>query len=475
MKEETQGNEQPQPASEQSPEPVDTEAPPQPEKGFFGKVKTVLTYGSYSVYLITSWILGIFGVIIQTFLMLYLRDWFIFYIGPSPLVYIWISLIVVVFFAMELIGRFFGGYVGDNYNRKWLSVLTMLIAGIAMLVLAISTNIWMLIAGTMIIAGSALFASGSTSYIYEQIPPEHSGLGMGIFQTGSGFGLIGIGTVIWLLSTGLPFVITIQIMFFVGAICYVLAAVIRAIWLKPPRPINRAHREKRRSKEFVKQNYTALKLLFVILPVFMAVLILDALSDGLYRFVVTYYLNEALAFSLTDIGLMMAVVLGFSLPLSISVGGFFDRRGSRKAILIVYSVMPITMTILILAPMFPFYLPVPLVQSISSAFPIIAPLFSTPFIALAMKSINDILWWTLILTYLRMAIPRSETAKMLSIFFIITSISFLITQVPAAFIYTFWGAIPVLILALGINLVIVSILVLGNIEPKPIPEEFRDL
>ena len=475
MKDDSQGNEPLQPASEQHHESPDTEAPSQPEKGFFGRVKTVLTYESYSVYLLTSWILGIFGVIIQSFLMLYLRDWFIFYIGPTPLVYIWISLIIVVFFAMELIGRFFGGYVGDNYNRKWLSVLTMLVSGLAMFILAISTNIWMLAAGTMVIAGSAIFASGSTSYIYEQIPPEHSGLGMGIFQTGSGFGLIGIGTVIWLLAIGIPFVITIQIMFFVGAICYVLAATIRAIWLKPPRPINRKTRETRRSKEFLKQNFNALKLLIVLLPIFMGVLILDALSDGFYRFVVTYYLNEALAFSLTDIALMMAVVLGVSLPLSITVGGFFDRRGSRRAILTVYSVMPVVMVILIVAPFFPYYLPLPLVQSISVAVPVISPLLSTPFIALAMKNINDILWWTLILTYLRSSLPRSETAKMLSIFFIITGLSAVTTQIPAAFIYTYFGAIPVLILALAINLVIITILICGNIEPKPIPEEYRDL
>ncbi|MFX0169634.1 MAG: MFS transporter [Candidatus Hodarchaeota archaeon] len=475
MKDEPQGTDPLQPAFEQPQESLDTEVIPELEKGFFGRVKTVLNYGSYSVYLLTSWILGIFGVIIQSFLMLYLRDWFIFYIGPSPLVYIWISLIVVVFLAMELIGRFFGGYVGDNYNRKWLSVLTMFVSGIAMLILAVSTNIWMLIAGTMVIAGSAVFASGSTSYIYEQIQPEHSGLGMGIFQTGSGFGLIGIGLVIWLLSIGYPFVITIQITFIVGAICYILAAVIRAFWLKPPRPINRVNRDSRRSREFIKQNFNALKLLYVILPVFMAVLILDALSDGFYRFVVTYYLNEALAFSLTDIALMMAVVLAFSLPLSITVGGFFDRRGSRKAILIVYSVMPITMTILIIAPLFPYYLPIATVESISSALPMIAPLLSTPFIALAMKNINDILWWTLILTYLRKAIPRSETAKMLSIFFIVTSLSFVTTQVPAGFIYTFWGAIPVLIMALAINFVILCVLIFGNIEPKPIPNEYLNL
>ncbi len=451
------------------------DAPPKSDKGFFSSLKSVLSYGSYSVYLVTSWILGVFGIIMQTYLLLFLRDFLIFYIPNIQLVYVSIGFIILGFMATELITRFFGGYIGDNYNRKWLSVLTMLIAGIAMFIIAFSTGVIGLLIGSFVIAGSSLFASGSTSYIYEQIEPQHSGLAMGIFQTSSGFGLIGLGLVTWLLAIGTPFVITIQIIFFVGSMCYLVAAVIRAIFLAEPRPIKRENQEKNKTIEFLKQNSNALKLLYTILPLFMAVLILDAVSDGFYRFVSMFYLNEALAFTIGEISLMLIVVLAFSIPLSVTVGGFFDRRGSRRAILAVYSVMPITLLLLIIAPIFPYWLPTQFIAPLILTAPVLEPLLSTAFLAVAMKNINDILWWTLILTYLRKAIPRSETAKMLSIFFIIVSLAFLITPIPSGLVYTFFGAIPVLVVAFSINLAILSMLILGNVEPKPIPEEYKDL
>lgn len=457
------------------PEEIPTDAPPKSKEGFFASISSVLSYGSYSVYLITAWILGVFGIIMQSYLMLFLRDFLNLYLPNVELVYVTIGLIFLVFMSIELVSRLFGGYIGDNYNRKWLSVLTMLVSGLAMLIIAFSTDLISLLIGSFIIAGSAIFASGSTSYIYEQIQPEHSGLAMGLFQTSSGFGLIGLGLVTWLLAIGTPFVITIQIVFYIGAMCYMVAAVIRAIFLKEPRPIQREDRNKNKTIEFLKQNANALKLLYVLLPVFMAVLILDAVSDGFYRFVSMFYLNETLAFTIGEISLMLIVVLAFSIPLSITVGGFFDRRGSRRAILLVYSVMPITLLLLIIAPIFPYWLPIDIVNTLITSVPILEPILSTAFIAVAMKNINDILWWTLILTYLRKAIPRSETAKMLSIIFIVTSLAFLITPIPSGIVYTFFGAIPVLVVALILNLGILSILAFGNIEAKPIPEEYRSL
>ncbi len=460
-------------------EPAPEVPPPEkkeaPRKGFFASIKSVLTYGSYSVYLVTSWILGVFGIIMQSYLMLFLRDFLILYTPQIGLVYITIGLIILGYMSIELVARFFGGYIGDNYNRKWLSVLTMFVSGIAMLIFAFSTGIIGLIAGSVLMAGSALFASGSTSYIYEQIEPEHSGLAMGIFQTSSGFGLIGLGMVTWLLAMGVPFVITIQIVFFIGFLCYMAAAVIRAIFLAEPRPIVRKKKETNRARDFIKQNGNALKLLWVILPVFSIVLILDALSDGFYRFVSTFYLNEALGFSIGEISIMLIVVLAFSIPLSVYVGSFFDARGSRRAIVAVYSVMPVTLVILILAPLFPYWLPITWITPLIALYPFVEPLASTAFLAIAMKNINDILWWTLILTYLRKALPRSETAKMLSIFFIVVFIASLVTPIPSGIIYTVFGAVPVLVIALALNLVILGILIGANVEPKPIPDEFKNL
>jgi MFS family permease len=445
------------------------------KQGFLSSLKSVLTYGSYSVYLVTAWILGIFGIIMQSYLMLFLRDFLGLYMPQVELVYITIGVILLGYMGIELVVRFFGGYIGDNFNRKWLSVLTMFISGVAMLILAFSTGLIGLIAGSFLIAGSSLFASGSTSYIYEQIEPQHSGLAMGIFQTSSGFGLIGLGLVTLLLATGVPFVITIQIVFFIGSMCYMAAAVIRTVFLAEPQPIVRKNQETTKAKEFMKQNSSALKLLWIILPVFMVVLILDALSDGFYSFVSTFYLNEALGFSIGEISIMLIVVLAFSIPLSVWVGSFFDTRGSRRAIIGVYSVMPITLVLLIIAPVFPLWLPVTLTTPLIASFPFLQPLLSTAFIGLAMKNINDILWWTLILTYLRKAMPRSETGKMLSIFFIVVFFAFLITPIPSGIIYTLYGATPLLIISLFVNFIIIGILIFANVEPRPIPEEYQNL
>lgn len=434
----------------------------QPSKiGFWRAFWTVLTYRSYSVYLVTSWILGIFGIIIEWYLLLYLRD--------LLLSYILIGILFTLYMILELSTRFFGGYIGDNYNRKWLSVLTMLVLGIGMFAFAFATNILLLIMACIILASSSLFASGSTSYIYENIPREHSGLAMGIFQTSSAFGLIGLGLVTWLIGTGTTFVNAIQFMFFIGGCSYITAALVRSLFLAPAAKIERKDRDVNKFRDFFKQNAQAFRLLITILPVFLAVLLLDALSDGFYRFVIMFYLNEALHFPINAISLMLIIVLAVSIPLSITVGGFFDKYGSRRTILIVYSVMPICLTLLIIAPLIPYWLPESFVTSLTTSFPLLQPLLTTAFLAMAMKYINDILWMTLILTYLRRALPRTETAKMLSIFMIVITLSFIATPIPASILYTIFGALPILVLALTINLLILGIMFVSDIEPKPIP------
>lgn len=419
----------------------------------------ILRYRSFSVYLVTSWILGIFGVIINYYIMYYLRD--------ILLDYVLVGVLLAFYMSMELVMRFFGGFLGDNANRKTLSVLTMVVSGLALFVFAFANSFIWLLAGCVVLALSTLFASGSTSYIYENTPREHAGRAMGLLQTSAGFGLLGLALITWLLAGGMAFVPAVQWMYLLGGVCYMVAGVVRAVFLVPSKPIARNDRAASTIREFVRQNWRALRYLATILPVFLTVLIVDAFSDGLYNFVNMYYLNEALMFSIGEISLMLIVVLAFSIPLSITVGGFFDRHGSRRAITVVYSVMPLCLVLLLIAPLFPSWLPFPsLTTPLVTAYPILGPLLSTAFIATACKRINDILWWTLILTFLRRVIPRTDTAKMISILMIIVMISSVVTPIPAGIVYTVSGAVPVLLVTLILNLAILAILVLGNIQPK---------
>jgi len=435
--------------------------------GFWASLGTILRYRSFSVYLVTSWILGIFGVIINYYIYYYLRD-IVFFIGFGvETAYVLVGVILAFYMSMELVMRFFGGYLGDNANRKTLSVLTMVVSGLALFVFAFANSLIWLLAGCVVLAISTLFASGSTSYIYENTPREHAGRAMGLLQTSAGFGLLGLALITWLLAGGMAFVPAVQWMYLLGGVCYMVAGVVRAVFLVSPKPIARDNRAASTIREFVRQNWQSLRYLVTILPVFLTVLIVDAFSDGLYNFVNMYYLNEALMFSIGEISLMLIVVLAFSIPLSITVGGFFDRHGSRRAITVVYSVMPLCLVLLLIAPLFPSWLPFPSVTApLVAAYPILGPLLSTAFIATAFKRINDILWWTLILTFLRRVIPRTETAKMLSIFMIIVTISSVVTPIPAGIVYTISGAVPVLLVTLIFNLAILAILVLGNIQPK---------
>ena len=462
----------------------DIEAPKSQEEGtsakqpsFWSQFKSVMSSRTYAVFLITNWLFGI-GSPVGRYVSLFLRD-MLFYN------YVLIGFLSVYFTSLGIVAQLIGGYIGDNFDRKKLAVLTMLMNGIGFLVVGfsilanggvgftifgfnISLVLMIIFTGFSILSISNIVGSGSTSYIYDHIPREYAGVAIGIFQTTAGFGLLGLGIITWWLWMGIPFVQTVQYGFLFGGSLFIIASIIRVIYLAPAKPVPREKRSASNLRDFLSQNNHARKMIMAILPVFLGVLILDAVSDGLYNFVNLYFLNEALAFSVGEISLMLVVVLAVSIPLSIRVGGFFDQRGGRRAIFVVYSVMPVCVTLLLIAPLFPYWLPFPMIAPYIAAYPFLDPLLSTAFIAITLKNVNDILWGTLILVYLRRAIPRGDTAKMLSITFTIVAITGLFTPVPAAFAYTFLGAPPVLMVSLILNFVILAVLVFGNIEPKTI-------
>jgi MFS family permease len=448
------------------------------QPSFWSQFKAVMSNRTYAVFLVTNWLFGI-GSPVGRYVSLFLRDMLLYN-------YILIGFLSVFFTSLGIVAQLIGGYIGDNYDRKKLAILTMLMNGIGFLVVGssilanggvgftifgfnISLVLIIIFTGFSILSITNIVGSGSTSYIYDHIPQEYAGVAIGIFQTTAGFGLLGLGIITWWLWIGTPFVMTVQYGFLFGGSLFIIAAIIRVLYLAPAKPVPREKRSASNLRDFLSQNNHARKMILAILPVFLGVLILDAVSDGLYNFVNMYFLNEGLAFSVGEISLMLVVVLALSIPLSIRVGGFFDQRGGRRAIFVVYSVMPICIALLLVAPIFPYWLPMFIIAPYISI-PFLKPLLSTAFIAITLKNINDILWGTLILVYLRQAIPRGDTAKMLSITFTIVAITGLFTPVPAAFAYTFVGAPPVLVISLLLNFVILIVLALGNIEPRTVLE-----
>ncbi|MFX1476480.1 MAG: MFS transporter, partial [Promethearchaeota archaeon] len=367
-------------------EDVEVERP-----SFWFQFKSVMSSRTYAVFLITNWLFGI-GSPVGRYVSLFLRDMLLYN-------YILIGYLSVFFTSLAIIAQFIGGYVGDNFDRKKLAILTMVMNGIGFLVIGssllanggmgfsifgfdISLVLIIIFLGFSILSVTNIVGSGSTSYIYDHIPREYAGVAIGIFQTTAGFGLIGLGIITWWLWIGTPFILTIQFGFLFGGSLFITAAIIRVFYLAPAKPVPRENKSASNLRDFLSQNNHARKMIIAILPVFLGILILDAISDGLYNFVNMYFLNEGLAFSVGEISLMLVVVLALSIPLSIRVGGFFDQRGGRRAIFVVYSVMPICIALLLLAPIFPYFLTPNVVNYLVWVSPVFRPLLSTAFIAI---------------------------------------------------------------------------------------------
>ena len=109
---------------------------------------------------------------------------------------------------------------------------------------------------------------------------------------------------------------------------------------------------------------------------------------------------------------LTGAILLISVPLTLYLGRVFDRHGGRRLTIAVYSVMPFAIALLILAQWIPFVAPLELREAVDSLYPGLSVIFSLAFIATALKSINDVLWHTVIGTYIQKSLPRRDLGKL---------------------------------------------------------------
>ncbi|MHA2179550.1 MAG: MFS transporter, partial [Candidatus Thorarchaeota archaeon] len=116
-----------------SPEPATIETPDDDvsQLSWWQSVKRVLSNRNWSIYLGTVWIYSSMSVLNQYF-TLYFRD-----IGIS---YIMVGIVLSLMFVVNMIGTFFAGYIADNYDRRNLSGITMIVNSIGFTLLAVTTD-----------------------------------------------------------------------------------------------------------------------------------------------------------------------------------------------------------------------------------------------------------------------------------------------------------------------------------------------
>nr|KXH74698.1 MAG: hypothetical protein AM324_15605 [Candidatus Thorarchaeota archaeon SMTZ1-83] len=434
------------------------------ELSWFQSVRRVLSNRNWAIYLGTVWIYSSMGVLNQYF-TLYFRD-----IGVS---YVMVGVLISLMFVVNMIGTAFSGYLADNYDRRKLSAVTMIVNGIAFLMLAVSTDM-IAIAVSMVVFGLSSFtAIAGQAYAMEQVDRRLGGVANSLFTLGTTWGLVPLFLVSILLGMGAGFIETMQLLLFIAGILYLIAAAIRLTVLKSlPQP-DRVNRHGNVLRDFLGENLRGLKLLLRVFPVFVAVISLDAFSDAFYRFASLYYVNETLAFTIGEINLMILVTLMFSVPLTLFLGRVFDKRGGRGLTIAVYAVMPVAVGLLILAEQIPYVAPGDWLAGLDALYPGLSILFSLAFIATALKSINDTLWFSILGTYILKSLPRPDLGKMLSLTMVVVFLFISTGPIPAGFIYDAWQGLPLLYSVVILNVIILAVLITKSIEPRVDVEELE--
>ncbi len=424
---------------------------------WFQSVRRVLSNRNWTIYLATVWVYSSMGVLNQYF-TLYFRD-----IGIS---YIMVGVLISLMFVVNMMGTVFSGYIADNYDRRKLSAVTMIVNGIGFLMLSVSTDI-AAIAISLVIFGLAAFTStAGQAYAMEQIDRRLGGVANSLFTLGTTWGLVPLFLVTILLGAGAGFIEVMQLLLFIAGVLYLISALIRLTALKSlPRAI-RAEREGNILRDFLRENIRGLRLLFRVFPIFVAVISIDAFSDSFYRFASLYYVNETLAFTIAEINLMILVTLMFSVPLTLVLGRVFDKRGGRGLTIAVYAVMPIAVALLIFAQEVPYIAPSSWLDAANSIFPGLSVVFSLAFIATAMKTINDTLWFSILGTYILKSLPRQDLGKMLSLTGVVVMLFVSVGPIPAGLIYDAWQGLPLLYAVVVLNIIILAVLITKSIEPR---------
>lgn len=431
---------------------------------WFQSVRRVLSNRNWAIYLGTVWILSSMSVLNQYF-TLYFRD-----IGIS---YVMVGVLISLMLVVHMMGTIFSGYLADNYDRRKLSGVTMIVNSIGFIMLSLTTDL-VAITITMIILGLASFTStAGQAYSMEQIDRRLGGVANSLFTLGTTWGLLPLFLATILLGQGTGFIVTMQILLFIAGILSLIAALVRLTVLKSlPKPA-RAERKGSILRDFLGENLRGLKLLFRVFPVFVAVISIDAFSDAFYRFASWYYVNETLAFTIEEINLMILITLIFSVPLTLYLGRVFDKRGGRGVTIAVYAVMPIAVGLLILAQQIPYIAPASWLAGLDAVFPGLSIVFSLAFIATALKTINDTLWFSILGTYILKSLPRQDLGKILSLTMVVVFLFVSIGPIPAGIMYDAWQGLPLLYIVVILNIIILAVLITKSIEPRVDVEELE--
>jgi hypothetical protein len=337
----------------------------------------------------------------------------------------------------------------------------MFLIGCYSLIIGLFTDVWLITLGIIILASAELTKSGSSAYIMENIPRERSGLALSLFTSGKSFGII----TLLIFGAIIPFYgfdQSIRFVYFINGILLVIATIIRTMLLE-----NSKTRDKRSGepilRDFVNTNTRTMRTLAKTIPGIIVVMFIDGLSDSIFRFGSLIYTNETVGIDITGINIILLTTLLFMVPFLLKVGRVTDRMGVQKTSILVYGIMPVSAFLLFLAGSYKYWAPVGLVESTEMIYPGLGVVFSLPFIGIIMKSINDQLWWLILLALIRKKLPERDTSKILAVLLTVTYLCSSIGPLIGAFLFETLPQQWLFFVVILLNLLIVITLTISSI------------
>ena len=410
-------------------------------------LRAIFSWRNYSVYLITSWIYSGFAVIYGYFTL------YLWHIGWD---YIIIGGALTATGVLSALSRFVGGYIGDITNRRNLAIIAMFMMATYHLIIGLFTDP-IFIFGALALYGSFGIASGgSSAFIMDNIPKQHSGLALSLFRMGTSFGILTLLAFGALLPV-MGFDPAVRFIYLISGIVLVICAIGRAIFLKGG-SLKERNKEKSIWRDFLSENRTAVRLIMTSMPAVLVIVVLDGLSDSIFSFGAVLYTNEFVEIDVGGINVMLIAPLVISIPLLIRIGRMSDIAGMRRTTILVYSIMPVCAALMMFAPTFKFWVPTTIVDMANSYLPGLGIVLTTPFLALLLKQTNDILWGLVLITLIQKNMPRTDTSKVLAVLWSIVYFISAIGPLIGGIVFKFLEA-PLLFAIV----IIANIVILGGV------------
>jgi len=422
--------------------------------GIRASLKAVFSWKNYRTYLATAWIFNAFT---------YLGSFFNLYLWSIIPSLVFIGGITTISAALGTIARFFGGYVGDTVNRKTLAVVSMLAMSIYYMMIGLFTDPLFIVVALMIYSSAEIARGGSTAYIMDNIPREHSGFALSMFTAGRTLSIITLA-VFGILWPIMGFEVFRQL-HVVGAILILISTLIRAKYLESSPQKGRAEGSKL-WKSFIEENGRALGVLLSIIPGMIIVCIFDSISDSFFNLGALIYMYEELAIDVPSIVVMFVTTIIIQVPLILKVGRLTDRKGVKSTAMAVDAIMPVSAVLLIVAYWIPDWAPLSFSLFANSIIPGLGVIFKTSFLAVVLKYVNDTLWYTIVLVLIRKRLPSKDTSKILSLFWFIVYIAASFGPIIGGLISEAINIMFLLVLVFILNIVILAAIARYDLTTK---------